>query len=249
MSIPFVTRSSAACLRYGHAQTHLKLLNEHLQKAGNLDNFELLEIPNDPHGRIIRFKQWPPVILSLVFGDVIHSWRSALDYITCALVTLNTPEADLTRIQFPFGKKDQRLNRDQRRSVDGISERGLEIIEDVRLQCGEYLSLLCDFSNQDKHRLLLPAYIHLVPHKFVVSEKTLNSTVMSVQPQGFEMSMPIQDGDRVEFSGGHLMGLMIGFQLERGGRSYGVKDINKINAAVRESLDALISLLPQAEQD
>ncbi|CEF41150.1 hypothetical protein predicted by Glimmer/Critica [Acetobacter senegalensis] len=243
MILPPSLRSQSAYIRYMYAQNHLKALREQLRLAEKLDNFELEAVSDDASKQIIRFKKHPDVLLSLVLGDVIHSLRSSLDYVTCALVTLNTPSADLRHIQFPFGRKGEHLNRNERKSVTGISDESLKAIEGVRAEYGESLSLLCDFSNQDKHRFLMPAYSHLVSYKFAVDKRTPNSTVMSVQPlEGQEKLSPIKDGDVVDWQAGNLQNLRIGFQLESGGVLYRSESIDLINDAVRETLNVLIPL-------
>jgi len=226
-----------------YAQDHLEKLREQLRLEERLDNFELESLPDDERKKTIRCKKPLPVSLSLTLGDFIHSLRSSLDYVTCALVALSNPDADLKRVQFPFGRKGVRLNRDDRGSVKGISEEALEAIERARAQYGEGLSLLCDFSNQDKHRFLMPAYSHLVSCKFAVDTRTPNSTTMSVQPLGRpEELAPLRDGDIVDFSDGCLKTVKIGFQLEAGGVSYRSESIDLINEAVRQTLNELLPL-------
>ncbi|KXV19816.1 hypothetical protein [Gluconobacter japonicus] len=243
MSLSPVLRSHSAYIRYRYAQNHLEKLREQLRLEEKLDNFDFNSIAGDSSKKIVRFKKHPDVLLSLILGDFIHSLRSSLDYVACALVTLSNPEADLKRVQFPFGRIGVRLNRDDKGSVKGISEEALEAIERARAQYGEGLSLLCDFSNQDKHRFLMPAYSHLVPCKFAVDERTPNSTTMSVQPkEGHEKLPPIRDGGIVDFSDGTLITIKIGFQLEAGGVSYRSESIDRINEAVRQTLNELLPL-------
>lgn len=238
-----------AYTRYLHAQSHLETLRMHLENAEKLENFDLLPNPDGSGDAIIRFKAYPTILLSLVLGDVIHSLRSALDYVTCALVTLHTPDATLTRIQFPFGRDGQRLNSDERKSVKGISDIALTAIENMRSQYREGLALLCAFSNQDKHRLLLPAYSHLVSYKFQFDEKTSDMTIMPVQSQdGKELKTILRDGDHVNLSDGFIKAVRVGFRLEAGERSYGADSIDLINNAVRETLNVLIPLSVDTKQ-
>jgi len=243
MSLPSFVRNDAAYIRYLYAQNHLKKLREQLRLAESWDNFDLEAVQSNTSKKIIHFKKHPDVLLSLILGDVIHSLRSSLDYVTCALVTLSNPEADLKRVQFPFGRIGVRLNCNEKGSVKGISEEALQAIERARTQYGEGLSLLCDFSNQDKHRFLMPAYSHLVSCKFVVDKRESDSTTMSVQPlEGHEKLLPLQDGEIVDFSDGTLKTVKIGFQLEAGGTSYRSESIDLINDAVRQTLNELLPL-------
>ncbi|WP_408873805.1 hypothetical protein [Gluconobacter roseus] len=125
MSLPPFLRSKSAYIRYMYAQTHLEKLREQLSLAEKLDNFELESLPDDERKKTIRCKNPPPVLLSLLLGDVIYSLRSALDYVTCGLVTLNKPNADLSHVQFPFGRKGERLNSGQRKRIESISDEAL----------------------------------------------------------------------------------------------------------------------------
>ncbi|NLI27084.1 MAG: hypothetical protein GX413_06805 [Acetobacter sp.] len=248
MSLSPSLRSQSAYIRYRYAQDHLEKLREQLRIAEKLDNFELDSLPDDKTKTIIRCKNPPSVLLSLILGDFIHSLRSSLDYVTCALVTLNNPYADLKRIQFPFGRKGEPLNGNEIGSVKDISTEALEAIERMRAQYGEGLSLLCEFSNQDKHRFLMPAYSHLVPCKFAVDMRAYSSTVLSVQPvDGHEKLPPFREGDIVDFSDDTLKTIRIGFQLEAGGASYRSESIDLINDAVMQTLNVLLPLSQPSE--
>lgn len=248
MSLSPVVRGQSASLRYMYAQEHLEKLCGQLRLAEKLDNFAFESLPDDESKKTIRCKNPPPVLLSLMLGDVIHSLRSSLDYATCALVTLNNPNANLQRIQFPFGRKDMRLNNGEKGAVKGISSEALEAIERMRAQYGEGLSLLCEFSNQDKHRFLMPAYSHLVSYRLVVDKRGSNSTTMSVQPlEGHEKLLPLRDGEIVDFSVDTLKAVKIGFQLEAGGTSYRSESIDLINNAVGRTLNALLPLIQSPE--
>ena len=149
----------------------------------------------------------------------------------------------MKRVQFPFGRKGVRLNCNEKGSVKGISEEALEAIERARVQYGEGLSLLCEFSNQDKHRFLMPAYPHLKRFEFVFDQ---NEGKSELQPVDEDMLL-IRDGSRVDFPNGSVIQPRIGFQLERDDVSYGSEHIDGMNEAVRCTLNALIPLTQSSQ--
>jgi len=236
-------RGDAAKRRYSHAQDHFKLLQQQLLEAEDIENFEIQPASDGSGAKIFRVKNPPPVLLSLTLGDAIHSLRSALDYVTCALVTLNNPNADLSHVYFPFGSKGKRLDSGQKKYIESISDEVTEAIERMRAQYGEGLSLLREFSNQDKHRLLIPAYSYSKRFKFVVDQNEGKADLRPVD----EGIVPIQDGSRIDVSNGSIMQPRIGFLLERGDVSYGSEHINNMNDAVRHTLNALLPLTKSPE--
>lgn len=101
---------------------------------------------------------------SLIAGDAIHNLRSALDHLTYQLALWNTsghiqkPEA----LQFPI-TDCQNLFRDEcHRRLNEIHIYHRTLIERMQPYRGEdwdYLAILRDISNFDKHQLLIPVMI------------------------------------------------------------------------------------------
>lgn len=244
MNISPDLRIQSAIVRYSHAQRHLELLNEIWLQADSSDNYELIDIPEYNEKKIIRFKKYPSTYLSLVLGDVIHSWRSSLDYLACALVSSSNPDADLNKIYFPFGRKEQRLNHNEKKSISGINDELYEIIEILRNEHCDLLSILCDISNQDKHRLLVPAYTTLSYYKFVVDERLKDATLISVQPKNTgNEKITLCDGDYIDFSSGYLSGIKVEFKIEKSGLLFGKKEINGINRIIHLIINTLSDAL------
>ncbi|MFT8591303.1 MAG: hypothetical protein ABF746_08795 [Acetobacter orientalis] len=241
MSTSYTLRIDCALLRYYHAQDHIKILYDHIKQAEKLENYQIVDAENNGDKKIIKFKNNPPVLLSLVLGDVIHSLRSSLDYIACAIVSFCNSGADLAHIQFPFGEKGKALNCKNRSCIKGVSDAALDLIESIREKHSEGLSLICNFSNQDKHRLLLPAYTHCIGYKFQVDEKKETTTMLSVQPQRvLDHKTLIKDGDTIDFSDQLMKAIRIGFQLENDDGYYGTESIYLMNDTVRQVLNSII---------
>ena len=162
-------RIKAAFAKYLWAQTHLRVLNEYLEAYHRSSPYYIEKIQeilcDDVKFVLVRE---PPKEISFIIGDAINNLRTSLDYATCALVERDAPTARLEHVQFPFGKLGVPLTKQDRGCVNGISARGLAVIEQARTRHGADLTLLRCISNQDKHRLIVPTFIRQFPVKFKI---------------------------------------------------------------------------------
>lgn len=109
----------------------------------------------------------PPIRWGVLLGDCVHNLRSALDHLVCQVALLDggTME-DCQRSQFPIASKSEDQYEDMAHRFLPkcfTSKHRAMVKEPQPFHVGERadvnpLSLLADFSNTDKHRLINPTY-------------------------------------------------------------------------------------------
>lgn len=109
----------------------------------------------------------------VVFGDVLHNFRSALDRLVCQLVLLNTGRECTRENQFPICSNGARYWSIGRNGEPSLRDRQLKSVADehkaiidalqpyrthgLRPNQVKALAGLHDFSNIDKHRVIHPS--------------------------------------------------------------------------------------------
>lgn len=150
-----------ADLRIERAKHHLAELNT-LESAYRLAHEKDLVIDFDSSAKItsVRLKEEAkliPPIFSVILGEAVYNLRAALDYLVFELVRLDW-ERTQNRAKFLiedssasfWGKVNGR-----NKPLQGLSDRHLGMIEDLQpYKRHEWLKLLREISNLDKHREL-----------------------------------------------------------------------------------------------
>jgi hypothetical protein len=98
-----------------------------------------------------------------MIGDVVHNARSALDYLIWQLavhyIPGTIPEWRAKKIQFPIEDTGKGFTK-RRKSFQEIPSSYWTIFDAAQpYNGGDFLGLLRDLSNDDKHRLLTPVLI------------------------------------------------------------------------------------------
>lgn len=118
------------------------------------------------HVAVLRVHRDPPPRLSLIFGDLIHNLRSALDHIAWSVARLDHPGEELMKsgtrkkILFPITQAPKEFAAHS--LIPFISEQAKTIFEGTQPYNGPIeaerhpLASLNRLSNADKHRLLTP---------------------------------------------------------------------------------------------
>jgi hypothetical protein len=118
-----------------------------------------------------------PTSLSLIAGDVIQNFRSALDYLAWFLVQRVPRDVPLTkdelkRVYFPFCDTEKHFSRSVGGKLPGVPEADLAIIRQFQPYfTGDELidwhafRVLADLSDHDKHRTLQPVGLRLASVK------------------------------------------------------------------------------------
>ena len=232
LEIAFLGRFKDAYLKYRHAQTHLAtlagLFNELLQDTWWLPE----KVDGAPDGTVrIKLLREPTIEWSLIVGDLIHNLRGCLDYATCGMIEVADPSASLQNIQFPFGRPGLSLNSDERKRLKGLGRHAIARIEAIRVAHGADLHLVNLFSNQDKHRLLLPVAVRQVPMKIAIDEASNTASINEDIDGAAEVwTKEIKNGDEIAMP--HMLKLGIGLIIEGEPKPFPLRDIERVNKTV-----------------
>lgn len=113
------------------------------------------------HKLAIKWRELTPDGLSLVFGDAVHNFRTALDILANDLVALSgaTPK----KVYFPFGDSQEGLEEQMKLKMKGASPDIIEIIRTFRPYRGgnEALRALHDLDIGDKHIAVIQTTVNV----------------------------------------------------------------------------------------
>lgn len=164
-------------LKLNRASGHLEKLKAEIQPwldqhpYGIVGKYE----PGPPEQYVFRFRVFdpPPDHWSLLIGEFAHQARSALDHLVWALVGLNDNTPTI-RNQFPIlHQREDWKGRHGVSRLHGVADQHIAWIENLqpynrttepnarfaaRLAMDDPLSLLSSLNNEDKHRVLVPAF-------------------------------------------------------------------------------------------
>ncbi len=121
----------------------------------------------------VKFVGDIPTRLSLIAGDVIQNFRSALDHLAWFLVQRVSRDAPLTKDQergvyFPFCDSEKHFARSISSKLPGVPDADLAIIRQFQpyftgdeFKARHAFRILADLSDHDKHRTLQPVGLRL----------------------------------------------------------------------------------------
>lgn len=199
--------------KLGRADEHLRELQAAARAFVKTDPYsvENEERAADLDVARVSVREYPPLRLGLIFGDVLANWRSALDNLANELVYLNGQDPG-TRTSFPIFSDESDYARRGRRRIKGVSDAHAAIIE--RLQPFQNqtdptiraLAVVNDYVNIDKHRTIHPALTAVNDaHGYARSfqrEPIDTQFSFAVDPVGF--GQPIEDGMELAHIRWHL---------------------------------------------
>lgn len=144
---------------------------------------------------VVRVREYPPLRLGLIFGDVLSNWRSALDNLANELVRLNRRNPG-ARTSFPIFSQEADFASRGRRRISGVSEEHAAIIAALqpfhtdRDPTVEALRVVNEYVNVDKHRAIHPALTAVVDaHGYAASmrrEALGTEFYFDIDPVGFD---------------------------------------------------------------
>lgn len=161
----------SAKLKWQNAQTHLKTLQV---KVAEFVDPEAYEIRQELHAKrmtfVLAFKE--PLSdqlanISLVFGDVIQNYRATLDHISYGLGIAESgvePPPDANRLSFPIGRTQAAFDNDAWH-IKSLSARSKNFIRNHQSYRrphdpdADFLPLLGELNDMDKHRLIHPTLL------------------------------------------------------------------------------------------
>jgi hypothetical protein len=149
----------------------------------------------------LTIREWPPLRLGVILGDVFYNWRSALDNMICSLVRANN-QTPTRRNSFPILRSQSDYDAKGVKRTSGISAAHATIVESLQPYPDRTdatiaaLALVNEHCNADKHAAIHPTF-----GAFTKPEDAARSTRrepvttefrFEFDPVGF--NKPLQDG-------------------------------------------------------
>lgn len=155
--------------KLGRADEHLRELQAEARAFVETDPYSVVneEREADLDVALLRVREYPPLRLGLILGDVLANWRSALDNLANELVVLNGKDPG-TATSFPIFSKQADFDRRGRKRIKDMSEEHARIVEALQPFQNETdpttraLVALNEHVNADKHRAINPALTAIV---------------------------------------------------------------------------------------
>ena len=127
------------------------------------------ERDGEPTYRIPHPSTWLPQEAQAIVGEIVHNLRSALDNLVWLLAYRNCGH-EVKQTQFLIVETRTDFDKQQPRRLKGLTNDQVDTIEKVQPYNGDdWLRLLADLSNPDKHRHLL-LLENLAPMDIVFTE-------------------------------------------------------------------------------
>lgn len=164
---PFV----APKLKLARARMHLAELRERMDIFNGSNPFNIYintYLDRNPDFLFGMIRPVPPDV-SLVYGDVVHCLRAALDILACDVVRANDKSAD--DVAFPFASSGDALEAQiKRKKFDRASPDAVNLLKQFKPypDGNDNLRALHDLDILDKHRMVLPTYPMLFIPKMIV---------------------------------------------------------------------------------
>lgn len=148
------------------AEEHLEAIKDKIRAWHNTNPYRLVRQTDAKltrHSIVAKFDRKPPIArLQLLAGDCAHAFRSALDHLVYAVAVFQSgidPPPDERRLQFPIADTVKAFG-DQAWRIKALSTAVRTEIESLQPYhrsnpyVPPFLSVLREFDDSDKHRLL-----------------------------------------------------------------------------------------------
>jgi hypothetical protein len=147
---------------------------------------------------VLSVREYPPLKLGLIFGDVLSNWRSALDNLANELVRLNGKDPG-TSTSFPIFSTERDFERRGQRRIKGVANshaaniKALQPFQTDIDPTVQALRVVNEYVNIDKHRAIHPALTAVVDaHGYAASfrRRPLDTEFsFEVDPVGFDREL------------------------------------------------------------
>jgi hypothetical protein len=146
-----------------------------------------------------------PLSWSLMIGDSLNNYRSALDHLAWFLVQLNPPsglrEID---VMFPVYDPEPKFEANVARRLPGVDRKLIDIIKKyqpfVTSDAAKAITTLVEFNNFDKHREVRPVIGQSVGDiHFEVTEATHFTVTKTVAPQDLNVFLEFKPGAELAY--------------------------------------------------
>ena len=188
--------------KLARADEHLHSLDCEARAFGSREPYSVTtERKDGAYLARLTIREWPPLRLGVVLGDVLYNWRSALDNMIHSLVRANN-QAPTLRNSFPVLHSQRRYDAVGVKRISGISAAHAAIIESLQPYPDRTdatiaaLALVNAHCNADKHAAIHPTFgaftkpedaAHSIRREPVTTEFRFE-----FDPVGF--NKPLQDG-------------------------------------------------------
>ena len=153
--------------KLARADEHLRALDAEAREFAGRDPYSVTsEGERDSDGSYVarlEIREWPPLRLGVILGDVLYQWRSALDNLIPPLIRLNKQTAG-RRHRFPVFDDEGRYKAVGVKLIAGVSKKHAAIIESFQPHPGRTdatiaaLALVNEHCNADKHAAIHPTF-------------------------------------------------------------------------------------------
>lgn len=150
------------------AEWHIGMVRAAVERGTPLMNFQVEQSLNSHHTLTVNLvaSEVPelPRRWSLDIGDAVQNARAALDYLAYELVALESGGTYYERSQFPIAWEPDEHSARDRETIDRLGGHW-DVIREYQPYgrpadvFSAALGILRDYSNQDKHRLLVPVSV------------------------------------------------------------------------------------------
>ena len=182
-------------IKLHRAEHHLKELSDLVEKFIASGPYEIItELNAQGTHRIfsVRLLKDVPLEIPVMIGDVLHNLRSSLDHLACHLVEIG-PGPRAKRVYFPIFQSVVDYEAGKISKIGGITRQAMDAVDTVqpyKLGNGWPLWNLQVMNNQDKHRLLIPAWISVIGRSLYRSERaTIENALRETFPTGLPKGM------------------------------------------------------------
>lgn len=207
---PMADHFLAPCwAKAAHAERHLKTLHDNVSEYLAAQPFEVhgsIDLDASAYIATLSISEPPPVIWSLIAGDVVGNLRAALDHAVCRLVEQAGSEVTNAHA-FPIldvapGPEQKTWQWDRKlRGVGKEAERIIEMAQPFQASVDDarhtVMHSLRELSNEDKHRILLARYT-TIPSKTDIPIRV--GTCRDIEPikqVELRANRPLANGDEI----------------------------------------------------
>lgn len=189
--------------KLGRANEHLQQLLNEARAFVKTDPYSVVneERAADLDVARLSVREYPPLRLGLIFGDLLANWRSALDNLVYQLVLLNGCDPG-GGSSFPIFVSEDHFENRGKNYIRGVRSDHAAIIEALQPfqerkdPTAQALAAVNKHVNIDKHRAIHPALTALIDAedyaKSFRRESTTAEFEVEVEPVGF--NQPLEDG-------------------------------------------------------
>jgi hypothetical protein len=149
--------------KLGRADEHLRELRSEIQSFVETEPYRVVNVERATNldVAVLAVRDFPPLRLGLILGDILANLRSALDNLVNELALLNGKDPG-TSTSFPIFSNQADFDRRGRQRIKGLTQDQVEVIEHLQPFQNDRDPTICalatvnEYVNIDKHRAIHP---------------------------------------------------------------------------------------------